>query len=379
MAVYDNVGHINPEQSDDICRVATNFGYSTRTLHTTDEETTFELTRPQIITAIDALVTRDDLADRVLMVQLPEITEKKRLPQAELNAKVEATRPRILGALLTALSQTLAAIPNTKPDTLPRMADYALFAIASEKTLGLEEGEFMKTFNVSREQSRQIVIESSPVGESIVRLMQNRLIWKGTTSELLNELENHTDAATYRSRYFPKASNSLSRQLTRLTPDLRALGVLISEKNIHGTKRLTLEKEIKVSPPSPPNQSKSLHSNDLEGGDKGGDKGGDTFEGGDKGGDKKTAIPTLQTDSQQAIHGLGGDGGDKNSLFSSKRSISKKSLKVGDRVQYVENDKVLQRQYAGILEVCEIKGDRYTCKKPSVQKTFRFINELDRT
>jgi hypothetical protein len=180
--------------------VATNFGYSTRTLHTTDEETTFELTRPQIITAIDALVTRDDLADRVLMVQLPEITEKERLPQVELNAKVEAAKPRILGALLTALSQTLAAIPNTKPDTLPRMADYALFAIASEKSLGLKEGEFMQTFNESREQSRKVVIESSPVGEAIVHLMENTdLIWKGTASELLKELENHTDVATYRS------------------------------------------------------------------------------------------------------------------------------------------------------------------------------------
>jgi hypothetical protein len=69
------------------------------------------------------------------MLQLPEITEENRLPQAELNAKVEAARPRILGALLTALSQTLAAIPNTKPEKLPRMADYALLAIASEKSL----------------------------------------------------------------------------------------------------------------------------------------------------------------------------------------------------------------------------------------------------
>ena len=315
LMVYDNVSHISPDQSDDLCRIATGFGFSTRTLHTTDEETTFELTRPQIITAIDALVTRDDLADRVLMAQLPEIPAEKRLPQGELNAKVEAARPRILGALLTALSQTVAQ-PRPNPATLPRMADYALFAIASEKALGLKEGEFMETFNESREQSRQIVIESSPVGEAIVRLMQNRLIWKGTTSELLNELENHTDSATYRSRYFPKASNGLSRQLTRLTPDLRALGVLISEKNIHGTKRLTLEKEIKVSPPSPPNQPKSAHSNDLEGGDKGGDKGGDNCEGGDKGGDKKTAIPTLEIASQQAIQGLGGDGGDKNTLFS---------------------------------------------------------------
>ena len=90
LMIYDNVSHITPDQSDDLCRIATGFGYSTRTLFSTDEETTFELTRPQIITAIDALVTRDDLADRVLMAQLPEIPEHKRLSQGELNEKVES-------------------------------------------------------------------------------------------------------------------------------------------------------------------------------------------------------------------------------------------------------------------------------------------------
>jgi hypothetical protein len=250
LMVYDNVSHISPDQSDDLCRIATGFGFSTRTLHTTDEETTFELTRPQIITAIDALVTRDDLADRVLMAQLPEIQAEKRLPQGELNAKVEAARPRILGALLTALSQTLAQ-PRPNPATLPRMADYALFAIASEKALGLKDGEFMETFEESREQSRQIVIESSPVGEAIVRLMEaTPLIWKGTISQLLKDLENHTDEATYRSRYFPKASNMLSRQLKRLTPDLKALGLEVREgirSNNKETRSIVIEKVLKVS------------------------------------------------------------------------------------------------------------------------------------
>jgi hypothetical protein len=229
LMVYDNVSHISPDQSDDLCRIATGFGFSTRTLHTTDEETTFELTRPQIITAIDALVTRDDLADRVLMAQLPEIPAEKRLPQGELNAKVEAARPRILGALLTALSQTLAQ-PRPNPATLPRMADYALFAIASEKALGLKKGAFLETFDESRKESRQVVIESSPVGEAIVRLMENYPIpkfWKGTASELLKALEECTDEATYRSRQFPKASNSLSRQLNRLAPDLKELGIKV--------------------------------------------------------------------------------------------------------------------------------------------------------
>jgi energy-coupling factor transporter ATP-binding protein EcfA2 len=262
LMVYDNVSHISPDESDNLCMVATGMGYSTRTLHTTDEETTFELKRPQIITAIDALVTRDDLADRVLMAQLPEITEDKRLPQGELNAKVEAARPRILGALLTALGQTLAQLPHTKPATLPRMADYALFAIASERALGLKKGEFMETFNESREQSRRIVIESSPVGEAIVRLMEaTPLVWKGTMSELLKDLENHTDEATYRSRFFPKASNMLSRQLKRLTPDLQALGLEVRDgfrSNNKETRTIVIEKVVKVSATSATSATNSL-------------------------------------------------------------------------------------------------------------------------
>ena len=33
--VYDNVGHISADQSDDLCRIATGFGYNTRTLFST--------------------------------------------------------------------------------------------------------------------------------------------------------------------------------------------------------------------------------------------------------------------------------------------------------------------------------------------------------
>ncbi|WP_373543907.1 DUF3854 domain-containing protein [Chamaesiphon sp.] len=253
LMVYDNVGHITPDQSDDLCRVATGFGYSTRTLHTTGDETTFEFTRPQIITAIDALVTRDDLADRVLIAQLPEIPEDKRLPQGKLNEKVESARPRILGALLTVLSQTLSQLPHTNPEKLPRMADYALFAIASERALGLNDGEFMAIFNESREQSRQVVIESSPVGEAIIRLMENYPIpksWRGTASELLNELENHTDDATYRSRYFPKAAHSLTRQLNRLSPDLRAMGIDVGsfrKGGVERTRLICIQKVVKIA------------------------------------------------------------------------------------------------------------------------------------
>lgn len=334
MMVYDNVSFLTNEQSDDCCRLATGFGYSTRTLNTTDEETTFEMTRPQIITAIDKVVSRDDLADRVLMVQLPEISEDRRLPQSELNAKVEESKPRILGALLTALSQTLAELPNTKPDKLPRMADYALFAMAAEKAIGLNSGEFRATFDQAREESRQIVIEASPIGGAIIRLMENHpatKAWKGNTSELLSALERCTDNATVRSKYWPKAPNRLSALLTRLVPDLKALGILVDDTRVNGIRIFTINK--KGSPPSPPNILNPISQAKKSGGDPGGDGGDPTPFSGDPlggdtsgvailGGDKKTSIATSRNIAQRGFPGFSGDGGDTFAPLSDRQEVT---------------------------------------------------------
>jgi Bifunctional DNA primase/polymerase, N-terminal len=352
MMVYDNVSHISNDESDDLCRLATGFGYSTRTLHTTDEETTFEFTRPQIITAIDALANRDDLADRVILAQLGEISENKRLPYAELQQKIEAARPRILGAMLTVISQTLAEMPHTNPERLPRMADYAKFSIAAETALGLHKGQFMKVYERSRDFSRQVVIESSPVGEAIVSFMRDRQKWKGRASELLKELERYTDDATYRSRFFPKASNAFKRQLNRLKPDLVSLGIHISETSAHGLKNLNLEKVEIISTPSIPYGAKPNHTNTFVGIDKGIDKGIDMqkgidilqddnvgdiraqgidiLEGIDKGIDKKTDIDTQETLASKEFEAKGIDGVDKKTSYSNSPIVG--AFQVGDRV-----------------------------------------------
>jgi hypothetical protein len=338
LMVYDNVGYLNTDMSDLLCRMATKFDYSTRTLFTTIDETTSEFTRPQIITAIDALVTRDDLANRVLMAQLGEITEENRLPQRELNSRVEAARPRILGALLTALSRTLAALPNTKPDRLPRMADYGLFSIAAEEALGLKPGEFLKAFDQSAENSRQVVIEASPIGEAILRLMEapaNSVRWKGTASQLLNSLESFSDEGTVRSRYWPKASNSFARQLNRLKPDIKALGIEIVEtrEGRNKDKFITLQKVISLSRASEKTSSLSSESSEsfasvaLGGDDKGDDtlKGDDTFSetssiGRDDtlGGDDKRTIEKIDIDPVGSFQyqGLQPEGDDGDDVFS---------------------------------------------------------------
>jgi hypothetical protein len=221
---YDNVSSINPEQSDLLCRIATGFGFSTRTLFETDGETVFELARPQILTSIDHVVTRDDLSDRLLMVQLPPVGKGQRLRKAELDAKLEELRPQLLGALLSVLSLTLAELPNTPKENLPRMADYGHFAMAASSVLKLDK--FTEVFDANREAARQVVLESSPLAEAIQAMVLNG-DFKGTPSELLKRLESFSEDSVVRSRFWPKASNTLSRQLNRLKPDLEAVGIIV--------------------------------------------------------------------------------------------------------------------------------------------------------
>jgi hypothetical protein len=224
---YDNISNLSKDESDLLCRLATGFGTSTRTLFTTDEETVWELSRPQILTAIDHVVTRDDLSDRLLMVQLPPIGKGKRLRKGALDRKLEQLRPELLGALLTALSGTLAALPNTPEEDLPRMADFGHFALAAEGVLGFEAGTFRKIFDANREAARQVVLEASPLAEAVQALVSTGP-FKGTASELLKRLENFAEEAVIKSRYWPRASHSLSRQLNRLKPDLEAVGIIIT-------------------------------------------------------------------------------------------------------------------------------------------------------
>jgi hypothetical protein len=222
---YDNISSIRPWQSDCLCRVATGGGFSTRTLYENDEETIFNAQRPIIVNGIEEIATRADLLDRCLLLNLPRIDKTRRRSKHELDRDFELAKPRILGALLTAVVSALRNLESVKLDNLPRMADFAKWATAAESGLGLSDGRFMNAYQASQDHASMTALESSPVGKVLVELAEDKESWQGTSTELLEELSSRVGEKISRQKSWPTNARALGGVVKRLSPTLSEFGV----------------------------------------------------------------------------------------------------------------------------------------------------------
>jgi hypothetical protein len=232
IVALDNLSYVRPQLSDGLCRLSTGGGFATRALYENDEEQIFDAQRPVIINGIEELASRSDLLDRCVLLNLPRIDTDQRIAETELWRRFEEARPRIFGALLTAISSALKHLPQTRLANSPRMADFALWATAAEPGLGLQTGEFLSAYTANRADGNDLAIEACPVGKAIVLFVDglgadefSPPYWSGTATELLTELSALVDEQTRRSKAWPSGPTALGGAVRRLAPNLRAAGV----------------------------------------------------------------------------------------------------------------------------------------------------------
>jgi hypothetical protein len=229
LPAFDNLSGLPPWLSDALCRMATGGGFGTRKLHTDDEEALFNFQRPVLGTSIDPFITRSNLLDRCLLVELPSISDEERKPESEFWREFEDAIPGIIGALLGCVSMALARIDKVKREALPRMADFALWVRAAEPAFGGDVGSFEERYADNREAANVVALESSPIVEPLRELLKQSNPWKGTASELLGKLHEQASArSTLTSGHgWPNSPRSLSSTLRRLAPNLKREDVVI--------------------------------------------------------------------------------------------------------------------------------------------------------
>jgi hypothetical protein len=219
----DNLSHLSPWLSDAICRLATGGGFATRELYSDAEEALFEAQRPVILNGIEELATRGDLLDRCIILYLPAIPEDRRKSEAALWRDFEVQRPAILGALLDAVSKALREVGTVKLARLPRMADFALWAVAAAPTLGYTAEGFLAAYSSNRKSANELTLEASIITPFIQAMAATR--FSGTSTQLLQRLNDQATDDLKRQKPWPQDGRTLSNALRRITPNLRAIGV----------------------------------------------------------------------------------------------------------------------------------------------------------
>src|SRR6516165_12267234 len=140
---FDNVSHLSPWISDALCRIATGAGFATRQLYTDMDEVLLDASRPVILTGIVDVVTRADLADRALAINVDRIELAERASDRARAAPYSAWAPDIRNALLDGMVHGIRELPKVNLQSHPRLADFAEWATACEAAFW-PPGTFMK-------------------------------------------------------------------------------------------------------------------------------------------------------------------------------------------------------------------------------------------
>jgi hypothetical protein len=214
-----------------------------------------------ILNGIEEIATRADLLDRSLCVQLPPISDNRRATEASIRACFEAIRPRILGAIYDAVADALREMPFISLTHLPRMADFATWVTAAERSLGWDKGRFLKAFTRNRELAQDVSLEASSVLPVLCTLLKTTPLWEGSASELLQALNRTTEPWETHQQGWPKTPRALGNHLRRLSPNLRSSGVIVTyarDSSTHVRKRLIRIEQTGLLPSDRSNSSDSL-------------------------------------------------------------------------------------------------------------------------
>lgn len=237
IVALDNLSSLPDWLSDAICRLSTGGGFGTRTLYENDEETLFNSMRPVLINGIEELATRGDLLDRAIILYLPAIPKEKRRSEVALWREFEQAHPCLFGALCDAVLTALCNVDSVKLDSLPRMADFAIWATAAESALGLKTGGFIAAYTDNRDDANSLVLESTPITAAMFKFTSSLTEWSGTATELLNKLNSLVSETIRQQKSWPKSPSHLSNILRRLTPNLREAGIAMDFDEKKGKSR----------------------------------------------------------------------------------------------------------------------------------------------
>lgn len=192
---FNNVSKLSTPIQDTLCTILTGGCSTSRTKYTNRQETVIHTHNPVILNGIGNIVTRDDLYERCLIIQLDKISGSKKhvIPESLLLEKFENDLPVILGGIFNALSKILYEEESfLAPKKLTRMADFHCLGLIVEKALDWPEGAFESAYKKNISIAQNDVLVDSKVAQALIKMKDLKKIhFVGTYSELIVVLQQY--------------------------------------------------------------------------------------------------------------------------------------------------------------------------------------------
>lgn len=224
IASFENVSYLTPPMQDAMCVLATGGGYAKRKLYSDGEESVINVTRPIVLNGISACVTAHDLIDRSICIEPQRIATRRE--DGEIHREFEAAYPALVAGLFDLMAQTLRELPQTqlpKSENI-RMAGFARLGVAMQRAMGEPEGEFLRQFHASRQESVSRTIDSSPVASALLDWFESRQSAAAEMSgkALFAQVERFKPMGA---EAWPKSPKGFCDSLRRAAPSLRYVGI----------------------------------------------------------------------------------------------------------------------------------------------------------
>lgn len=235
LCCFDNVTNISNDVSDIFCGAITGTSITKRALYSDNQLSVETLHNTIVINGIGVTPTRDDLAERMILIRLQKIPSTKRLTDKELWQNFEAALPEILGAIFNTLSLAMQEIQKSQTSDISRIGDAFVEMLAIAKALGISEEKFRQIFNDNVEALKQ-ARASSPLVEAIKEFMStvSSRKYQGKADNVLSKIrENFSGDKSL----LPNSASHLTRRIEQEHEKLLTSGfrVNIDDTGANGT------------------------------------------------------------------------------------------------------------------------------------------------
>lgn len=237
LACFDNTAPLSAKYSDILCAAITGSKDVKRKLYSNCDQIILNLHNLVVINGIDIVPHRSDLADRSLLFELRPIPKTGRIADSDFWRDFEAKKAHIIGAIFDTLVNAMGVLPTLTFETLERMADAHKEMTAIAVALGIEQEEFQRIFNQSKDRLQDAYNQTNELVELVVDYMRTHRSVDLPVSKLYEELRESIKGS---GKFFPDNPSVLSRKLNLEKDALYAAGYNFSKKRVGGYNHIVI-------------------------------------------------------------------------------------------------------------------------------------------